>query len=229
MLKQIADGLSRVWKPRKTHEPFYRGDKAEVSINEGILACQESGNVTFLDWDSGDVIGKLLESIEDEDESIEAVSCFCLHPNNEEIVVATKSNLLRHFDVKEKKCIRVFKGHLMPVLAMDYDNTGTLVVTGSADRTVRVWDIPRGYCTHSFRDHSDIVHCVKFHPDPRRLQVFSSSADLSVKVYNLTDQSSSSKCSFDEHASMPTALAVSPKGNILASCGRDKVNIKRYH
>ena len=56
---------------------------------------------------------------------------------------------------------------------MDYDASGSLVATGSADKTIRVWDISNGYCTHSFRDHSDIVHYVKFHPDPQRLQLFS--------------------------------------------------------
>lgn len=87
---------------------------------------------------------------------------------------------------------------------MCYDSTGTLVATGCADRIVRVWDIERGYCTHNFRQHNDIVQMVKFHPDPNRLQLFSSGDDNTLRVYDLNDQ----KCVsvFREHMSLPTQL-----------------------
>ena len=41
---------------------------------------------------------------------------------------------------------------------------GTLVVTGSSDRSVKVWDIARGYCTHSFKDHTGIyIYIFTYH------------------------------------------------------------------
>jgi U3 small nucleolar RNA-associated protein 13 len=118
---------------------------------------------------------------------------------------------------------RTFKAHQMPVLCMAYDPTGTLVATGSADRTIRVWDMAGGFCTHSFRDHTDIVRTVTFHPDPQRLLLISTSDDNTVRVFDLRD----SKCVavFRTHVSLPTAVAFSPDGYLMASCGRDKVKI----
>ena len=64
---------------------------------------------------------------------------------------------------------------------------GTLVATGSADKTVRVWDVAKGYCTHNFREHTDIIRTVYFHPDPNRLQLFSCSDDNTIRIFDLID------------------------------------------
>lgn len=38
-------------------------------------------------------------------------------------------------------------------------------------RSVRVWDVEKGFCTHSFKGHQGVVSRVLFHPDAHRLQV----------------------------------------------------------
>jgi len=48
-----------------------------------------------------------------------------------------------------------------------------------------VWDIERGYCTHNFKEHTEIVQSVVFHPDPLRLTLFSCSEDCTIRVHNL--------------------------------------------
>lgn len=123
-------------------------------------------------------------------------------------------------------CLRAFRAHQMPILTMNFDPTGSLVATGGADRRVCVWDIYRGYCTHSFRDHTDILHSVQFHPDGERLQLFSTAEDHTVRVFDLRD----SRCVavFDQaHVSVPTSLAFRQSdGYLMASTGRDKVNTR---
>ncbi|CAK9035180.1 unnamed protein product [Durusdinium trenchii] len=42
-------------------------------------------------------------------------------------------------------------------------NTAVLA-SGSADRTLKVWDVGEGSCVHTFDHHSDKVQCVKWHP-----------------------------------------------------------------
>ena len=119
--------------------------------------------------------------------------------------------------------VRAWKGHVMPVLCMACDPTGTLVATGSADRSVRVWDIKGGYCTHSFREHSEIVSTVMFHPDPYRLLLFSSSSDCYTRVWDLHDHNKPCSAAFSNHVSPPTDLALSDDGYLLVTAGRDKV------
>ena len=160
--------------------------------------------------------------LEDEDNG-ESIACFCVHPNGSEIVVAMQNFLLRHYNLDTKELIRSFRSHHMPVLAMDYDSTGTLVATGSADKSVRVWDVPRGYCTHSFREHNGIVNLIKFHPDPARLVLFSASDDCTLRMYDLV--SSACVAVFRQHMSGPTDLSFSDCGNFMVSVARDQVNI----
>lgn len=161
---------------------------------------------------------RLMESGED---ATEEILCFCVAPNGEEVVTASRNFLLRHWRLESRECVRSIKGHRMPVLSMAYDSSSTLVATGAADRIVRVWDIPRGYCTHSFKLHTDIVPLVMFHPDPLRLQLFSAAEDSTIKVYDLIE----SKCvgDFGEHLSQVTSISLTEDGYTLASVGRDKV------
>lgn len=219
MLKQVDDGLTKVWKVDKACEPFYNGGKLSVSREESDLFCIFEDNLMILN--NGDNTTTKLFSGDGEEE----INCFCVHPNGEEVVVATKKSLLKHYKLSDKICNRTIKAHQMPILAMCYDPTGTLVATGSADRSVRVWDIEKGYCTHSFKGHTDIVSMVYFHPDSARLQLFSSGDDNTTRVFSLASQSC--LATFRDHVSLVTQVAVSPDGNILVSAGRDKVSKKR--
>ena len=166
-LKTDNTGLSKEWKAIRTHAPFFRGERSEISIDEKLLVCIDEENIVFVDWKSGEVMGHLLDP---DDENREIITCFTLIPRRRELILSTKQGLLRHVDfsgladsyndkdVEEQEkysveqptknenhplvtTIRVWKGHQMPVLSMSCDPSGTLVATGSADRSVRVWDI----------------------------------------------------------------------------------------
>ena len=53
---------------------------------------------------------------------------------------------------------------------MGVDPTGTLLVTTSADRTARVWDVAEGFCA-CIRGRRD-GHHRGVSPDPRRLELY---------------------------------------------------------
>jgi len=40
---------------------------------------------------------------------------------------------------------------------MAFDSTSTLLATGGADATVKLWDVVREYCTNNLRQHSGVV------------------------------------------------------------------------
>ena len=111
----------------------------------------------------GELIGRLFD---DNDEYRINVSCFAVNPNDEaNVVIATETFLLQNYkfnnNFSEKELVRSIKGHIMPILCMAFDATGTLVATGCADRNVRVFDIDKGYCTHNYKEHNDIVRSSK--------------------------------------------------------------------
>lgn len=46
----------------------------------------------------------------------------------------------------------------MPMIDLAYDPSGTLVASASADSSVMVFDVDKGFCTHVFRGHEGVVH-----------------------------------------------------------------------
>lgn len=46
-------------------------------------------------------------------------------------------------------------GHKLPVLCMDISSDGDLIVTGSADKNLKIWGLDFGDCHKSIFAHSD--------------------------------------------------------------------------
>lgn len=55
-------------------------------------------------------------------------------------------------------------GHKLPVLAMDISSDGSLLVTGSADKNIRIWGLEFGDCHKSMFAHGDSVMGIAFAP-----------------------------------------------------------------
>ena len=55
-------------------------------------------------------------------------------------------------------------GHKLPVLSMDISTDGTLLVSGSADKNIKVWGLDFGDCHRSLFAHADSVMQVAFVP-----------------------------------------------------------------
>lgn len=46
-------------------------------------------------------------------------------------------------------------GHKLPVLCMDFASDGDLIVSGSADKNLKIWGLDFGDCHKSLFAHSD--------------------------------------------------------------------------
>lgn len=62
--------------------------------------------------------------------------------------------------------LRTLKPHETPVTIVAVNNTGTLIATGGADSLVKVWDIRRGYLTHTFLGQSGVISALHFFEAP---------------------------------------------------------------
>lgn len=87
----------------------------------------------------------------------------------------------------EHKCVRTLIGHRGPVICIQYDvkeSNGTLesrLVSGSADFSIRLWDLVSGECLKVFDGHTDSVTCLQFDS----YKIVSGSLDSSVKFWNI--------------------------------------------
>jgi U3 small nucleolar RNA-associated protein 12 len=73
-------------------------------------------------------------------------------------------------------------GHKLPVLSFDVSTDGTLLISGSADKNVKLWGLDFGDCHKSFFAHTDSVTCVKFVRDTHYF--FSCSKDRAIRYWD---------------------------------------------
>lgn len=94
------------------------------------------------------------------------------------------SNLLR-WDLESMQCTDSFVGHSDDVYAVHADSASSVVVSGSKDKTVRVWDArcPNGRCGSILRGHTGAVLDLKL----RGNRVASASMDKTVRVWDLRE------------------------------------------
>ena len=70
----------------------------------------------------------------------------------------------------------------MPALALDISSDSTLIVTGSADKNVKIWGLDFGDCHRSIFAHDDSVTAVKFIPNTHMF--FTAGKDGKVKQWD---------------------------------------------
>jgi WD40 repeat protein len=106
---------------------------------------------------------------------------------------------------------RVFEGHLNAVNAVAVLPSGR-IVSGSADRTLRVWDVESGACVAILDGHQGPVSAVAVLPDGR---VVSGSRDNTLRVWGL--ESGTSTATFAGHQQRVNAVAVLANGRIVSA------------
>uniref|UniRef100_A0A4W4GVE9 U3 small nucleolar RNA-associated protein 13 C-terminal domain-containing protein n=1 Tax=Electrophorus electricus TaxID=8005 RepID=A0A4W4GVE9_ELEEL len=196
-------------------EPFYKGGKVQISNDEQYIFCTCGPRVNVLQISTG----KIVHSFEQKTQHCAAFSFSLLL---QVLVTASKALMLKQWAWKQDKCTRSWRAiHNVPVASMAFDCTSTLLATGGCDSTIKIWDVVKQYCTHNLKCSSGVVHLVQFHPDINLLQLFSSSVDCGICIWDL--RTSKRVCVLESHFSLVTSLAFSLDGHTLISSGRDKI------
>jgi len=87
--------------------------------------------------------------------------------------------------LKKEKGITL-KGHLSAVYTIDYSPDGTRIVSGSRDRTIKIWDaINEGPPIMTLDNHTNYVYSTKYNYDGTRL--VSGARDDTIKMWNTLD------------------------------------------
>jgi eukaryotic-like serine/threonine-protein kinase len=110
------------------------------------------------------------------------------------------------------------KGHLGPVMAVDFSPDDTRIVSAGDDGTARIWDAATGKEIHVLNEHAGGLLSVKFSPDGR--SIASAGRDATVRIWDATTGREARV--LKGHTSAVAGVAYSPDGRMIASAGWDK-------
>jgi sugar lactone lactonase YvrE len=115
---------------------------------------------------------------------------------------------------REPRILCTYQGHQAQVNALAWSPDSRLLVTGSQDNTVQIWEALKGEQRVTFRGHTDSVNVVTWSPDGRLV----ASAGCDKVVYVWRAETGEIIRAYHGHTALLTrGLAWSPDGSRLAS------------
>ena len=127
-------------------------------------------------------------------------------------------SLRRSHEVEYGACLRTLEGHTDWVNAIALSSDGRRVVSGSRDKTIKLWNLDTGECLRTLLGHMDSVCAVAFSADSRR--ALSGSQDKTLRLWDLD----TGLClrTLKGHRGSVIAVAVLPDGRRALSGSDDK-------
>jgi hypothetical protein len=113
--------------------------------------------------------------------------------------------------------LATLEGHTGEVRAASFSPDGTRVVTGSDDKTARLWDATNGKPLATLQGHTSSVSAVAFSPDGTR--AVTSSSDNTARLWDAKDGELLAVLS--GHHGPVTSVAFSPDGRHVATASED--------
>jgi len=117
---------------------------------------------------------------------------------------------------------KLLSGHSEPVASTVLSSDGQFALSGSWDRTMRLWDLNTGASVRTFQGHAKDVNSVAFSGDNR--QIVSGSRDKTIKLWNTL-----AECKYtiteDMHTDWISCVVFSPSAKmpLIVSAGWDKL------
>ena len=113
-----------------------------LPINTSLLPTQSSPSPTPLHFPLFSTTHFSPPSSGSEED--EELTCFALSPDDKLLVSASRGLLMVQWDPESGSPARTWKAaHQLPVEVMTFDSTSTLLASGGADGTVKIYDMVR--------------------------------------------------------------------------------------
>lgn len=181
----------------------------------------ENGSALILAWKERAVLHRFTNFSD-------LVTSAAFNPDATWLAVASADStaMLFPLDPATAKSPIALHGHSGPVLDLAWSPQNDILVTASADRSLRVWSAADGKLLRSFSHHTEPVHAIAFRPrvtseDESPCQCASASADETVRIWQ--PNIGRMVRIIRGHDSPVFTLAYTPDGRSLFSAGKDGV------
>lgn len=115
--------------------------------------------------------------------------------------------------------VRDLEGHTKIITSLSQYLKRNLLFSGSADRTIRVWDLTNQSCIHTLKGHSEAVNAIV--TDPQGTFLYTGSSDRTIRVWQLEDFSMMT--TLTGHEGEVLCLTIANKSPLLFSGGTDNM------
>lgn len=132
-------------------------------------------------------------------------------------------NLERGADVTQTPRYRELGGHATSIRCVAVSSDGALLLSGSQDNTLRLWNLATGQILQTFRGHDSWIRGVAFGQDGRLL--ISGSQDSTIRTWSLAgyeELRSFQGRALEGHADAVLAATFSPDQTQIVTASRDR-------
>jgi hypothetical protein len=164
----------------------------------------------FTIWDA--VTGELIRSVRAHRDDITGIAI----QSDNIIATSSKDRTIKIWDFNGT-LLRDFTGHRRDVMAVDFSSDGKRIISGSADGTVKEWDIETGTVIRSIDAHDGWVRTVAYNHNSTLIA--SGGDDGKINIWNRS--SGELQNSIIAHGSWLETLSFSPDGRYIVSGGHD--------
>ena len=144
------------------------------------------------------------------------VHSVAFNSNGTSLVSASTDKTLKVFDVQTGKERMTLSGHTEDVYCCKYSHDSRYIISGSADKTIRVWD-ETGDEIGVLSGHEDWVTAIAFSPYSRR--IVSGSRDCTLKVWD--SEKGVELASLKGHTKGILACEFTPDNRYIVSASED--------